>query len=361
MYETSISPQRRLRIGRAQRFSASAYRLRNVIEWENYTWIYLFFSFLLNHILIFAELSKLPQSTFSSLINQATSTVFVIIYLSIAGRIIYNITVRALLKYGMNKDKHILNTVVSLINSTLALPFFIVFAYFSVISTGSIFAARSSLWNLLKSLISPAGDAQPFVLLSLANFAGMYIMSLALTVFLFFNSVRSITNLIHTFLLLPRQNTIKKTLTIKNFHHSDYDAVQKIYITTKNKENPAHVYTKKDFDTFLKDADIRYIRVLLEKGNPIGFYLTSHHRTVLETMMVDQENQGRSLHEEFLKDFEKTARGRFIKSIKAHFPSKDTKTADFLIKRGWKIEPTTKVGHIELTKQISRKAGISEV
>lgn len=329
--------QRRLKVGRTQVFSASAYRLRNVIQWENYIWIYILLSFFVVQIFLSNAVKTLFQTFENNPLPLITNlSIIITVYATLLGRIIYNILIRSLLEYGMSRDKHILNNIVSFINSIIALSLFAIVFYIALFNSIIIFSSRESLWKLFA--IQENTDFTVF--LSIFFYTGISLALVFLTLFLFINSVRSIINFVHSFILLPAERKISNELCIKNYHYFDKAKIEKIYVDSKNKEYPHSTFDSKDYEIFLQAADPLCIRVLLKQGEAIGFYLTSHNRSVIETMLIDPLHRGQNLHMEFLKDFEEIAHRRMIQTIKANILKKDTRTIELLKDNGWKEQET---------------------
>lgn len=334
--------RQRMKVGRAQKEILSTHKMINIISWENYTWVYMIFSSVVLYVILYFNLQTVSQILPTDFFELIVLNTFIITISCLIGRMLYNLIVQAIMKYGMNRHKHIVNTLTSFIDSIIVLPLFIVFFYFMVLVSAVFLSVRKVLLSIVLNLLLPQGEAHPMVLLFICVIAGMYIVGLFTTLFLYFHSIRSIVNLINSLFLLPPDNKLNNDYRIKNYHYSDYDFMNKLYLNTMNRNSPQNVYLRKDFDNFLKATGAENIRVLFKNSERIGFYSVYDNRSVLQHIMITSEYKGQDIHKYFIQDFEKINTRRKTKTITVSLPEKDISTGGYLLNNGWEKSEETK-------------------
>ena len=327
--------RQRMKVGRAQKEILSTHKMINIISWENYTWVYMLLSSIVLYVILHFNLQTVSQILPTDFFELIVLKTFIIIISCLIGRMLYNLIVQAIMKYGMNRHKHILNTLTSFIDSIIVLPLFIVFFYAMVLVSAVFLSVRKVLLSTVLNLLLPQGEAHPMVLLFICVIAGMYIVGLFTTLFLYFHSIRSIVNLINSLFLLPPDNKLNNDYRIKNYHYSDYEFMKKLYLNTMNRNSPQNVYSRKDFDNFLKTTGGENIRLLFKNNERIGFYSVYDNRSVLQHIMITSEYKGQDIHKYFIKDFEKINNRRKKKIITVSLSAKDISTGKYLLNNGW--------------------------
>lgn len=335
-----IKAQHRIKIGRAQKDYSAARRAMYAITWENYIWTFFLFIITVIYFIKEREIEKIAKFFSVELLQNLTLEVFITIAVCILGRITYNLIVRALLNHGMNRYKHMSNIIASATDSLISLPLFIIFCYTLIRSGKIIIPIHGSLLDVLTTLLLPAGEAEPSVLLFICALSGIFVAGLLMSVLLFFHGFYISLNFFNSLNLLPADNEIKKNSIIKNYHYSDYCFLKELYLNTMNRNSPQNVYTAKDFDLFLKNTGTGNIRLLFNGTERVGFYSFENNHSTLQDIMIAPDHKGKEFHKVFINDFEKinsTLTGITKRKITISLPVNDSDTLNFLTKEGWEI------------------------
>lgn len=336
LQETASSPRKRARIGRGQRIQKPTYQLLRTIRSENVLWGILILLFIFDLIAIDKVVYQVHAAgELSQFITQRTVVVILGIIII---RVILNLILSTLIRWGLFWYKNLLNHITTLTNFIFSGISFSIIVF--IVGNANIWLAQN--FDTLKTAQQTVFDGEatnaPENIVQLTIFFDVlflltYILVISAVAVLLSNLIRSIPAFICSFDLLPSSRKINKEMRISNYHPTDMVAVREMYMNLGQTTDAR--LTHDDFDKFMKVYDINNFRVLLRNNEPIGFYTTGDNRTVLEQMKIAPEYRNQGLGEILLKDFEISNLRRKPTTLTARFPAEDKKTAEYLTNQGW--------------------------
>ena len=357
--ETASSPRKRARIGRGQKIQKPTYQLLRTIRSENALWGILSLLLIFDLIAIEKVLYQVHAANeISQFITQRTA---VVIFGMIITRIILNLILSTLIKWGLFWYKNLLNHITTLTNFIFSGISFSIVAF--IMGSVNIWLAQnfSRLKIVQQEVFKGENTNGPEHILQLTIFFDVlfiltYILAMSAVIVLLFNLMRSVPAFIRSFDLLPASRKINNEMRISNYHPLDMPAVREMYMNLGQTTDAR--LTHDDFDKFMKVYDINNFRVLLRNNEPIGFYTTGDNRTVLEQVKIAPEYRNQGLGEILLKDFEISNLRRKPTTLTARFPAEDKKTAEYLSNQGW--SETGEAGRSQKTFQKTIQKGQEE-
>lgn len=358
--ETASSPRKRARIGRGQKIQKPTHKLLRTIHSENVLWGILSLLLIFDLIAIDKVVHQVHAANEAS--QFITQRTVVVIFGMIITRVILNLILSILIRWGLFWYKNLLNHITTLTNFIFSGISFSVIAF--IMGNVNIWLAQnySRLKIVQQEVFKGENTNGPEHILQLTIFFDVlflltYILAMSVVIILLFNLMRSVPAFIRSFDLLPASRKINKEMRISNYHPLDMPAIREMYMNLGQTTDAR--LTHDDFDKFMKVYDINNFRVLLRNNEPIGFYTTGDNRTVLEQVKIAPEYRNQGLGEILLKDFEISNLHRKPTTLTARFPAEDKKTAEYLLNQGW-VE-TGEAGRSKKTFQKTISKGQEEL